>query len=149
MHEKNDTTHHDWGVFRWVAINLIDTNDDWLLRKEYIMNGYPITATIFTRYPTAVKTVDFPAAFLSTHYARGVQYSHGLGGSDGLILGNVANALNFDAITIKPRSGTYGSRQANGSYSGLYYLLPPRSILFTTHLLFCMCIASWQRRRSG
>lgn len=111
-----------WGVFRWVPINLIDANADWLLHKGHTFNGYPMTITMFTRNPTAVLSDDLPAAFLNTHYARGMDYSMGFGGFDGLVLGNIAIAMNFEAVVVPPRSGTYGSQRSNGSYSGWLYV---------------------------
>lgn len=109
-----------WGVFRWVPINSIDDHADWLLQKGNTFNGYPMTITMFSRNPTAVRSDDLPEAFLSTHYARGIDYSNGFGGFDGLVLGNMAQVLHFEALVVQPLTGTYGNRRSDGSYSGLF-----------------------------
>jgi hypothetical protein len=109
-----------WGIFKWVPINLFNYHDNWLLRKEYSLNGFPITASLFSRNPTVVTNDKLPPFFLKNYFNRGSEYSTGISGFDGLVLGNLANVLNFKTKVIMPLSGSYGSRQRNNTYSGSY-----------------------------
>lgn len=88
-----------WGIYRSFPIKYFDYSDNWLLQKSYSLNQYPLTVSVFNRYPTMVKKV--PKFFAQTHYARGMKLS-GYGGIDGLLLGNLAEKMNFRVKTIEP-----------------------------------------------
>lgn len=89
------------------------------MRKEWSLNNFPFTATIFSRYPTMLLKRALPETFLQTHYARGADYSNGFGGFDGFVMGNLAKALNFQLEIIKrlPQD-TYGSVLPNNTFTG-------------------------------
>lgn len=102
-----------------MPIGVFDLEDDWIMRKEWSLNGFPFTATIFSRYPTMLLKRALPETFLQTHYARGTDYSNGFGGFDGFVMGNLAKALNFQLEIIKrlPQD-TYGSVLPNNTFTG-------------------------------
>lgn len=96
----------EWGIYRCFPIKHLDYTDSWLVQKEYNLNGFPITASIFERYPTMVK--NLPKYFAETHYARGMKVS-GWGGIDGFLLGNVALDMEFTVKSIAPlENSSYG-----------------------------------------
>lgn len=98
---------------------MFDLEDDWIMRKEWSLNGFPFAATIFSRYPTMLLKRELPETFMQTHYARGVDYSNGFGGFDGFVMGNLARALNFQLKIIKRMpQDTYGSVLPNNTFTG-------------------------------
>lgn len=89
--------------------------DNWLIQKDYSFNGFPLTVSIFDRYPTMVP--EIPETFAQTQYARGMKYS-GYGGIDGFLLGNLAEWMNFTVNIIQPiDNSTYGFK-INGQFTG-------------------------------
>lgn len=106
-----------WGLVRWVPLRLFNFKDDWILRKEWSLNGHFFTATMFERFPTAVPMYKLPKSFLKTHFMKNVISSRGYGGFDGLVWGNLAEALNFNLHLIKPNH-KYGTLLENKTFTG-------------------------------
>lgn len=91
---------------------------DNLIRKLRTLNGFPLRVSIFERYPTALLKRDLPALFLHSYFSKGMRYAGGFNGFDGLILGNMAQQLNFRANIIKPIGNDYGYKLDNGTFIG-------------------------------
>lgn len=108
---------YEWGLFRCFPISLIDLMDDWILRKESALNNYPLSVTIFERYPTMVQKQGIPPVFLKTHYAEAIEHSKGYGGFDGFILANLAKVLQFEVVLIKSAE-SYGLKTQNDTFTG-------------------------------
>lgn len=90
-------------------------SDSWLVQKEYKLNGCPIDASVFERYPSMVKKV--PKYFESTEMAKAIKIS-GYGGYDGLVLGNLAQQMDFTVNVVRPSDNkTYGFKE-NGTFTG-------------------------------
>lgn len=99
-----------------MPIKSYDFNDNWLVQKEYLMNYFPLTFTIFERYPTMVK--DLPKYFAEEYYNKAMKTS-GYGGIDGLLLANLAEHMKFTIVIIEPGSEeTYGHKLNNGTFIG-------------------------------
>lgn len=110
------TDTDEWGVYSKLPAKYLDLSDPWILQKEHNLNGFPLTFTVFERYPTMVSKV--PPSFESSYIAGGMRET-GYGGSDGLILGNLAKFLNFTPIIMNPTTDdTYGDEASNGSFTG-------------------------------
>lgn len=77
------------------------------------MNKFPLTFTIFERYPTMFRNI--PPIFAKTHYNRGMKAT-GFGGIDALLLGNLADAINFTVRVIET-SDDYGFKLKNGTFT--------------------------------
>lgn len=106
----------EWGIFHCMPISSMDFNDNWLVQKEYSLNNFPLVFTIFERYPTMVK--NLPPYFADTFYNGGMKFS-GYGGIDGLLLGNLAQELQFEVETIEPSDDkTYGHKKKTGTFTG-------------------------------
>lgn len=79
----NNSKFDEWGMFRCFPISfLMDFKDNWILRKDVSLNKFPLTFTVFERYPTMVATL--PEFFQKTHYSHGMNHS-GYGGIDGFL----------------------------------------------------------------
>lgn len=110
---------------KWIALDDVDLESGWLLRKAKNFKGYPFKASMFQRYPTMVESSVLPKSFLNTFYANGVKYSGGVAGFDGLVLGNLANAYKFQTVRIT--SISYGALLPDNSFSGC---LSIKSLIF-------------------
>uniref|UniRef100_A0A182PP96 Ionotropic glutamate receptor C-terminal domain-containing protein n=1 Tax=Anopheles epiroticus TaxID=199890 RepID=A0A182PP96_9DIPT len=88
--------------------------------KLNIFNGIPIRCTVFPRNPTLLPWGNLPEPFRRIRYVQqSVQASNGSGGLDGMMLGNLAVALNFTAETTDASDGQeYGYRLRNGTFVG-------------------------------
>lgn len=101
---------------KWTTIDRVTYENGWILSVADDFRGYPFNTGIFVRYPTLVPIKDLPPIFLQSYYAAGLKHSSGYGGLDGMLVGNLAEALNFKLITIK--SDRYGDKLANNTFSG-------------------------------
>lgn len=117
MHSLGFESVDRWGLARYVPLELFDFKDDWVLRKEWALNNHPLVATIFERYPTAVPIEKLPRSFLTTHFRKNVYSSKGMGGFDGLVVGNLAEALRFNVQLVRA-DVKYGRVLNNKSFTG-------------------------------
>lgn len=114
-----DPNIDEWGIFRCLPIKYLDYTDNWMLQQTYSLNLFPLTMTIFERYPTMVKAAELPKYFMGTQFAEGIKYS-GYGGIDGVILGNLASLMNFTVKIIQPQDKRmYGYKiDGTNNYTG-------------------------------
>lgn len=116
-HRLGITNVNEWGVFNYLPVDQFNFNETWLLQKEYRMNQFPLTFSIFDRYPSMI--TDYSRNFNYTGASQKVTKKIGYGGVDGLILGNLAEILDFKAVLISPKdTDHYGHKAPNGSYTG-------------------------------
>lgn len=100
---------------KWTQLDTIDTKTGWMLNAVYNLQGYPFISTTFMRYPTMIMSDELPETFLKSYFASAIKYANGYGGVDGLVLGNLAKALNFQTYFIKAK--TYGTRLNNDTFT--------------------------------
>lgn len=115
---QNPGKFDQWGIFRCFPIKfLLDFDDNWILRKDSSLNKFPLTFSLFERYPTMVSKL--PPYFEKTQYAHGKKHSK-FGGIDGFVLGSLAEKLDFtvNVINISREVQTYGFKLRNGSFTG-------------------------------
>lgn len=88
------------------------------MQKGHQLNQFPLTFTIFNRFPTMIKKEDLPPFFADSYINNGMKTS-GFGGIDGILLGILAEEINFDLHIIEPPwDETYGYRLNNGTFTG-------------------------------
>ena len=115
---RNNKT--SWGAMRWVNLEILENNNGWVLNKLRNFNNFPVHSSIFPRNPTAIKSKELPLSFRKSILGSTLRQSHDYGGLDGLVLGNLAKALNFDSKLIVSFDGTdYGYALPNGTFTGL------------------------------
>lgn len=73
---------------------------------------------MFERYPTALRKENIPKTFLNSYFMNSIEESNGYGGLDGIVMGNLAKAMNFTAITVTPEHNDFGYKLNNGSFVG-------------------------------
>lgn len=111
----SDPNVDEWGIFRCFPIKYLDYTDNWLVQKDYNLNGFPLTVSVFERDPTMVR--EIPKYFAETQYAKGMNVS-GYSGFDGILLGNVAKQMDFSVQTITPDDKYNYGFKLNGEYYG-------------------------------
>lgn len=88
--------------------------------------------SMFERYPTALKMENIPKIFLTSYFMNTLAKSNGYGGLDGIVLGNLAKAMNFTAIISTPMHSDFGYKLNNGSFVGTFK--------FFCYASFCVCV---------
>lgn len=88
--------------------------------KLSVFNGMPIRCTVFQRNPTLLSWYSLPESFRNVPYVRqSALAANGSSGLDGMLLGNLAVALNFTAETMDASDGLeYGYQLANDTFVG-------------------------------
>ncbi|XP_055326068.1 uncharacterized protein LOC129579908 [Sitodiplosis mosellana] len=110
-----DPNVDEWGIYRSFPMKYLDHTDNWLVQKDYSLNSFPLTVSIFNRRPTMVR--EIPKYFAQTHYAQGMKMS-GYGGIDGFLLGSLSKEMNFTLNAIMPKDNyTYGYK-VGGEFTG-------------------------------
>lgn len=80
------------------------------------MNKFPLKFTIFERYPTMI--TKLPPYFVDNYLNHGMKHS-GFAGIDGLLLGNLAEEIDFTVQPVQsPDKVTWGQKLENGSFTG-------------------------------
>ncbi|XP_053678329.1 uncharacterized protein LOC128728682 [Anopheles nili] len=89
-------------------------------KLQGVFNGLPIRCTVFTRNPTLLPWGNLPESFRNVRYVQqAILASNGSGGLDGMLLGNLASAMNFTAETMDASDGLeYGFRTRNNTFVG-------------------------------
>lgn len=103
---------------KWTTIDKVTYENGWILNVADDFRGYPFNTGLFVRYPTLVPIEELPPIFLQSYYASGLKYSSGFGGIDGMLVGNLAEALNFNSNTVI--SDRYGDKLKNNTFSGKF-----------------------------
>lgn len=116
-----------WGKSDWRHINNIDFHDSMLFKKLENLYGFPLKVSMFERYPTALRKEGIPSTFLKSYFMNTIEESKGYGGLDGIVMGNLAKAMNFTAITVTPQHNDFGYKLNNGSFVGNALPLPMRT----------------------
>lgn len=109
----------EYGHCSWTALHNLQYGDN-ILNKLASLNGFPLKVSIFQRYPTALLAEDLPNSFLTSYFSDVMKLTNGINGFDGLILGNMAKALNFRVDVIKPIGSDFGYKADNGTFIGGY-----------------------------
>lgn len=101
--KKSVNNHHQWGIVKWLKLNIFNETapapKSVLFEKFDDLNGFPIKVIVYPRFPTLLTETETPAVFSRSYFMNIMKYSCGYSGIDGLMLGNVAQNLNF---TVEP-----------------------------------------------
>lgn len=113
VHKENE----DWGDLKW-----IEPNNIFKVQANKLKNfrGYPITVSIFQRYPTVIVKKRIPTFYMfDSVLAENLKYSFGFGGMDAIVLGTLKKYYNFGGVAKGPTDKEqYGHKEANGRFTG-------------------------------
>lgn len=93
--------------------------DNKLLRKLASLNQFPLRVSLFPRYPTVLLPSEVPAVFAKSYFSRVSNKTNNYTGLDAIVLGNMAEAINFKPDIRKPIGNDYGYKLSNGTFIGL------------------------------
>lgn len=117
-------TADEYGRCRWWTVDRIEYSMS-SLRRMANMRGYPFRVSIFERYPTALPVNRMSQVLARSYFNNIARLSGGFAGFDGLVLGNMAERLNFRSVVVSPSGGSdFGWVGANGSFYGELEIKP-------------------------
>lgn len=90
-HRLGLTKVNEWGVFNYLSVDQFNYDETWLLQKEHRMNQFPLTFSVFFRYPSMF---FYHSSFVNkTSAIYRAPRKFGIFGIDGFILANMAEIL--------------------------------------------------------
>lgn len=111
-----------FGIVKWTNIDTITESNFWLLSKADDWQQYPIRATMFRRFPTLIDSTDVPDIYRKSYMINVDNYMDDFSGFDGVVLGNMAKALNF-SVRILFNVEKYGLKVNNTSFNGKRFIV--------------------------
>lgn len=108
------TDTNEWGAFGYLPVDQFNFDETWLLQKEYRMNQFPLIFSVTSRFPSLIRA--YPQTFKYTGAIEKAAKKLHLFGTDGLILGHLAEVLDFNAVLITPRD--LDNEIKNGTLTG-------------------------------
>lgn len=73
---------------------------------------------MFPRYPTVLLATQTPAVFAKSYFTRVSKKTNSYSGLDAIVLGNMAEAIDFRADIRLPTGNDYGFKLSNGTFIG-------------------------------
>lgn len=107
-----------WGAYKAINLKDIDFNADELFTKFENLHRFPLRVSLFRRYPTSIKLEELPEVFRDSYLMKDIGLSRGYSGVDGIMLSNIAKALNFTPVVVLPKEVDFGFKAANGTFVG-------------------------------
>lgn len=105
-----------FGRCTWTTIEDFEF-DDKLIRKLATVNQFPLRVSLFARYPTVLLPHEVPTVFANSYFTR-VSSKTNYSGLDAIVLGNMAEAINFKPDIRRPTVNNYGYQLSNGTFIG-------------------------------
>jgi hypothetical protein len=91
-------TDNLWGLTEYYHLQDVTSKFRVITNPLTDLNGCSLKISIFERFPSAVK--NLPRMFLHNPIYKNLTWSKGFGSVDGLILGILAEHLNFDVVPV-------------------------------------------------
>lgn len=106
-----------YGRCTWTTIEDFEF-DNKLVRKLASLNQFPLRVSLFPRYPTALLPTEVPAVFAKTYFSKISYKTNYYSGLDAIVLGNIAEAIDFKPDIRLPSGNDYGYKLSNGTFIG-------------------------------
>ncbi|GLV40572.1 Ionotropic receptor 10a [Carabus blaptoides fortunei] len=113
-----------WGMVRVFNIDDAEANDEHYRNTLHNLNGYRLRVSIFNRTPTNMPYV--PPNLQDNRLYKNLTYSKGYVGLDGLMMGTLAERINFNPLIYTDETD-YGFA-FNGTYYGSFGLVAYRKV---------------------
>ena len=112
-------TDETWGLTQRYTFKQITTNFRTITNPLFNLNRFALNIGIFSRPPHAI--VDLPKLLQESPIYKNLSFSKNVAGVDGLILGILAEYLNFEVVLVQsptsPVGGYFGRQLPNGTVS--------------------------------
>lgn len=107
-----------WGSVKWTDIDTISETNFWLLTVASDWQLYPIRASMFPRFPTFLAAYEVPALYRYSYMINVLDSMSNFSGFDAVIVGNMANALNF-SVRLRYNADKYGIKLNETFFNGI------------------------------
>jgi hypothetical protein len=124
-------SNSSWGVTNIYTLQEINNNFRLITNLLDNLNGVPLSIAVFPRSPTAIR--DLPKLLKHNPIYKNITWSKGFVGKDGMILGTLAESLNFDVVLIGDQKRNFGLVYPNGTISGVLCDVAERRAVFAAN----------------
>lgn len=115
MYNPFETVNGSWGMTKKFRIADAEKDSTEFTNSLKTLKGYPLNVAMFPRLPTMVEP---PKCMREDRIYQNLSRSNGFAGLDGMIMGALAEILDFRPV-MAYTSGDYGFSD-NGTYSGIF-----------------------------
>lgn len=109
-----------FGRCTWTTLDDFEF-DNRLVRKLASLNQFPLRVSLFPRYPTVLLPEQVPRVFAENYISRVASKTNNFSGLDAIVLGNMAEAIDFKPDIRAPNNNDYGYQLPNGTFIGFKY----------------------------
>jgi hypothetical protein len=122
-------TDNLWGLTEYYHLKDVTSKFRVITNPLTDLNGCSLKISIFERFPSAVK--NLPRMFLHNPIYKNLTWSKGFGSVDGLILGILAEHLNFDVVPVAgKKKNNQGVAFPNGTTTGSLHDVAYRKVVY-------------------
>jgi hypothetical protein len=125
-------TDNLWGLTEYYQLQEVVTNFRVIANPLTDFSRLPLKVSIFEKFPTAIRTL--PKLLQNNPIYKNLTWSKGFGGFDGLMLGALAEQLNFDVVPFGTRTKmNYGVIFPNGTTTGSLHDVIHRKVVYSAN----------------
>jgi hypothetical protein len=122
-------TDNLWGLTEYYHLKDITSNFGVITNPLTDFNQFPLKVSIFERFPIATRRL--PRMLRNNPIYKNLTWSKGFGGFDGLILGALAEHLNFDMVPFGTTTeNNFGVVFDNGTITGSLHDVIHRKVVY-------------------
>jgi hypothetical protein len=122
-------TDNLWGLTEYYHLQDVTSNFRVITNPLTDLNGFSLKISIFEKFPTSIK--NLPRMLLSNPIYKNLTWSRGFGGVDGLMLGVLAEHLNFDVVPVAGKNkNNQGIAFPNGTTTGSLHDVIYRKVVY-------------------
>jgi hypothetical protein len=125
-------TDNLWGLTEYYHLKDITSNFGVIMNPLTDFNQFPLKVSIFERFPIATRRL--PRMLRNNPIYKNLTWSKGFGGFDGLILGTLAEHLNFDMVPFGTTTeNNFGVVFGNGTTTGSLHDVIHRKVVYSAN----------------
>jgi hypothetical protein len=125
-------TDNLWGLTEYYHLKDITSNFGVITNPLTDFNQFPLKVSIFERFPIATRRL--PRMLRNNPIYKNLTWSKGFGGFDGLILGALAEHLNFDMVPFGTTTeNNFGVVFDNGTITGSLHDVIHRKVVYSAN----------------
>jgi hypothetical protein len=125
-------TDNLWGLTEYYHLKDITSNFGVITNPLTNFNQFPLKVSIFEQFPIATRKL--PRMLRNNPIYKNLTWSKGFGGFDGLVLGTLAEHLNFDMVPFGTTTeANYGVAFANGTTTGSLHDVIHRKVVYSAN----------------
>jgi hypothetical protein len=135
-------TENMWGLTEYYHFQEVVTNFRVITNPLKNFNRFPLSISIFEQFPLATKRL--PKLLRYNPIYKNLTWSQGFAGVDGLMLGTIAEYLNFDVVPFGTTTeANYGYVLPDGKSTGSFYDVIHGKVVYSAN---SRCVANYSSR---